>query len=395
MFFLRYLNYRNRNAPIPENVKDVYDAETYKKRNDYEMENTKFGVISGLTGLVLSCVFLILNVHSWLFEYIDIAESAWSVYLRTYFMFGMIAVINLIVDTAFGAYDTFKIEAKYGFNKATVGTFIGDIVKRTLIMVIVFGGLMTAFMAIYNAVDNWVFLIFIAILVVLVLIIMFFQPVFIKIFNKMTPMEDGTLKVKINELARKTGYPVKRIFVIDGSRRSTKMNAFCTGFGSNRTIALYDTLINKCSEEEVVAVLAHEIGHAKLHHIPKLMLSMVLQFLPFIALAYFIVGQVYVSEAFGFAGLNVGFGLFISMTLITPIMLLLSVPRSYFSRKYEYEADAYAAKHAGKLYGITALKKIYGDAYANLTPHPFVVQVMYSHPTVSQRVTAINKLHVK
>ena len=384
-FLLEFLNYKNRNAPLPENVKDVYDEETYTKKTAYEMDNLRLRIISGICGLGIMLAVLAFNLHYFFFDLLNIE----SLYLRVYFMFAMVSLISLPLGILFGAIKTFKIEAKYGFNKSTVGTFIGDIVKQQLIMGVVVLGLLSLFMLLHGALDNWVFLIFFFVLVAVMLFIVFFMHFFSKIFNKFTPIEEGSLKEKIDALAIKTNFPVKRVFSMDASRRSTKLNAYFTGFGRNRTIVLYDTLIEKFTEEEVISVLAHEIGHAKKRHT---LISMPMSFSVMALLllaAYFVVNQGAISTAFGFTELNIAFNLFVLMILASPVLTLLQIPRMAVSRAFEYTADAYETRYAGKKTAISALKKLYREDYGNLTPHPFVVLIRHSHPTLTQRIAGI------
>jgi STE24 endopeptidase len=392
-FLLKYLNYRNRNSPIPKNVQDVYDAETYKKRYAYEMENLKLGIVWGVCSLALMTVFLAANVFSGLNNFMMYHTE--NVYIQTFYMFGAVLLVKLAVDTAFEAYDTFKIEAKYGFNKTTVKTFVIDVIKNTIIGVILMGGLLALFMAIYNALGNWAFLIFAFVITALAIALLFFNIQFQKIFHKFTPLEDGTLKVKIETLARNAGYPIKRIYTLNASKRTTKLNAFFTGIGKNKTIALYDNLIEKMSEDEVVAVLGHEVGHERMRHLPRRAPYYLLRLGVLLIFAFFIVGQEAVSLAFGFNALNVGFGVFICMILYKPLSILLRIPTSMNSRKHEYEADAFGAKHTSKAHMISSLKKLAHENYTNLTPHPFVVLTTFSHPPITQRVEAIAKLKTK
>jgi len=384
-FFLEYLNYKNRNAVLPENVKDVFDKETYTKKQEYEMENLRLRIISGICGLIVMLAVLVFNLHTFFFDLLNIE----SMYLRVYFMFFMVALISLPLGIIFGAIKTFKVEAKYGFNKSTVGTFIGDIIKSQLIMGVLVLGLISLFMLLHGAMGDWVFLVFFFVLVAIMLFIVFFAHFFSKIFNKFTPIDEGSLKEKIDALAAKTDFPVKRVFSMDASRRSTKLNAYFTGFGRNRTIVLYDTLIETMDEDEVISVLAHEIGHAKKRHT---LVSMPLAF-GIVALlllgAFFVVNQVPISTAFGFYELNIAFNIFVLMIFASPVMMLIQIPRNIISRRFEYAADAYEASHTGKKTAISALKKLYREDYGNLTPHPLVVLLRHSHPTLTQRIVGI------
>jgi len=387
-FFLEYLNFKNRNAPLPDNVKDVYDDETYTKHKAYEMDNLKLRIISGLCGLVISLAVLSFNLHSRFFYHLNIE----SVYLRVYFMFAMVALISLPLGILFSAISTFKIEAKYGFNKSTVGTFIGDIIKEQLIMVVLGLGLLSLFMLLHNALGNMVFLVFFFVLVAFALFMAFFAHHFTKIFNKFTPIEEGSLKDKIDALSAKTGFPVKKVYSMDGSKRSTKANAYFIGFGRNRAIVLYDTLIEKFTEDEVISVLAHEIGHAKKRHV-LLNMPIRLSLMAVLLLAgYFVVNMEVMSTAFGFTQLNIAFNIFVLFIFVSPFTVLWMIPVNAISRACEYTADRYEVEFAGRDAAISALKKLYKESYGNLTPHPVVVLLKNSHPTLTQRIDAMDRV---
>ena len=386
-FLLEYLDYRNRNATIPDNVKDVYDEETYIKRNEYKTECTRLSLVEEIVTLPLFLLILTLNIHSFLFDYASRYTD--NVYIRTFFMLGVLVfLISVIIGNIFSWYDTFVIEEKYGFNKTTRKTFITDAIKSFIfVRCLIFGGGLALFMHLYFSFGNQVFLIFFFIAVAFIIIMFFFNHVFSKLFNKFLPLEDGPLKGKILSLADKTGYPVKRVLVMDGSKRSTKINAYFTGFGKSKTIVLFDTLIEKLNEDEVVAVLAHEIGHAKHKHTLKGIPFAILMVAALLFMARFFVAQESISLAFGFnEGLNVAFGLYISLLITSPLILIANLPLAARMRKFERDADAYAANYAGADNLISALKKLARENFGNLTPHPLVVRLTHSHPTISQRV---------
>ncbi|MCL2373241.1 MAG: M48 family metallopeptidase [Defluviitaleaceae bacterium] len=386
-FFLKYLNYRNRNAPLPASVKDIYDPETYTKRNAYEMEHMKLSIVSGLVSMVVIVAILAFNVHSSLFTFIG--QHTESMYLQVYFMFAVVGLINLPIDATFSAIGTFKIEAKYGFNKSSVGTFFGDTIKDTLVSGLLTLGLMSLFLLLHGLLGNWVFVAFILVLAVLTVLLIFLSPLIVRLFNKLTPLEDGSLKARVMSLSREADFPVKRVFVVDGSKRTTKANAFLTGFGKSRTVGLYDNLINDFTEEEIIFVLGHEIGHAKKRHLLRRLPLMALNFLPILALAFFVINAESISLAFGFPSLNIAFGLFICLILSSPILILLQWPSNALSRAHEFEADTFGTKFATPEAGVSSMKKLGRLNYANLTPHPFVVRVEYSHPPLCQRIAAM------
>jgi len=217
----------------------------------------------------------------------------------------------------------------------------------------------------------------------------------IRIFYKLTPLEEGSLKEKVKALSEKTGYKFKAIYVVDASKKSTKLNAFASGYGKTKTIGLYDTLIEKMSEDEVIAVLAHEIGHAKKRHI---LISAPLSFLTIAILmlaAYFVVTLPSVSMAFGFSDVNIAFAMYVLFILISPLMILMQIPSAALSRKHEYEADAIGKELAGSAAMVSSLKTLYRESYGNLTPHPFVVMMEYSHPPLTDRLRAIERRNKK
>ena len=388
-FFLKYLTYTRRNAPLPENVKDVFDEETYKKNQAYKMDGLKFSIISGLISTVVLLVVLIFNLHHLLYAFITSYTT--NIYLTGLFIFIIPMLVGSIISQLVGIYDTFVIEERYGFNKTTPATYIIDFLKMLLISLVLGGGLLSLFILLYDIMGDWVFLSFFFVLVAFQLFISFISPLLIRIIYKLTPLEDGELKEKITALAERTGYKLKGIYMVDASKRSSKMNAFASGFGKTKTIGLFDTLVEKMTEDEIVAVLAHEIGHAKKRHILKSTPLSLITFAIILVFAYFIVTMPEVSMAFGFENANPIFGLFILFILISPIMVLLDIPDNALSRKFEYEADAFEKEQVGKEVSISAIKKLYREDLGNLTPHPFVVMMEHSHPTLSQRIDAFEK----
>jgi STE24 endopeptidase len=388
-FFLKYLTYSKRNAELPENVRDVYDEEAYKKNRAYLMEKIKFSLISGAVGMVVTLAFLLLNYHHSLFAFIT--QHTTNAYLTSMFILAVPILIGTAVDAVVGIGNTFGIEARYGFNKTTPATYIIDILKNILLIGIIGGGLLSLFILLNDAMGDWVYLTFFFVLVGFIFFVSFISPLLIRIFYKLTPLEDGSLKDKIEAFADKTGYKLKGIYMVNASKRSTKMNAFASGFGKTKTIGLFDTLAEKMTEEEIVSILAHEIGHAKFKHIVK---SAPFRFVTLgimVAAAYFIISMPAVSQAFGFADANMAFGIFVLSIMLSPILLILDIPANALSRKYEYEADAYEVEQCGAETAVSAIKKLYREDLGNLTPHPFVVMMEASHPTLTQRVAAMEK----
>jgi len=386
---LKYLDYSKRDSPIPENVRDVFDEEGYKKRRAYSMENLRFSLVGEAFDLIVILAILLLNVHHALYEYIYSFTS--NIYLTSLFVLMVPILVMTVLDCFFAIYQTFVIEARYGFNKTTPKTFAIDCIKELLISIVVIAGIFSLFLFLYAQLGNWVFLAFFFVLILLQIVVTFISPLLIRIMNKLTPIEDGELKDKIEALASETGYKLKGIYMVDASKRSTKLNAFAAGFGKTKTIGLFDTLVEKMTADEIVAILAHEIGHAKKQHIIKSVPFSLLTFSILLGVAFFALTTPYLSHAFGFADINIAFSVFALIFLVSPLFVLLAIPSNAISRKNEYEADRYAKEWSGKEVFISALKKIYREDLGNLTPHPFVVMIGYSHPPLSQRVAALEK----
>ena len=386
-FFLKYLTYSRRNDVIPENVRDVYDEEAYNKNQAYKMETLKFSIIVSLVGTVISLCYLLFNFHHLLYEYITIQTG--NFYLTSAFIFFVPLLMEGIVHKIMDIYDTFVIEKRYGFNKTTPKTFITDIIKSLIIALIIGGGLFFLFLFLYDRIGNMMFVAFFFVLIAVQLFAAFISPLLIRIFYKLTPLEDGELKDRVISLAGETGFRIKGVYSVNASKRSTKLNAFASGFGKTKTIGLFDTLIEKMTPDEIIAVLAHEIGHAKKRHILKRIPFSLLMTVLILIAAYFIITLPAASQAFGFADVNIAFGIFIMFILISPFMILSGIPLNILSRKHEYEADAFAKECSGKEAMESALKKLYQENLGNLTPHPFVVLIEYSHPPLSQRLSAL------
>jgi len=389
--WISVLNYKWRKKPIPESVKDVYDEKEYQKFQDYSRANFK-------TGLLSSTIMFLLTVAMFVFE-----GFAWiDALLRQYFdseiilaisFFAIIGIAAFIISLPFSIYDTFVIEEKFGFNKTTPKTFIFDTIKSIGVSAIIGGGLLALIVLIYQATAELFWLLaWIIITGFSVFMAEFYSSIIVPLFNKQTPLEDGSLKTKISEFAQKAGFKLDNVFVIDGSKRSTRANAYFTGLGKKKRIVLYDTLINDFNEDEIVAVLAHEIGHFKKQHIRKsLLISFVNTGLMLFVFGLFL-GQDVFAQALGVETANFHIGAIGFAVLYSPLSEIIGIFMSAFSRKNEREADAFAAEH-GKGEGlISALKKLSAKNLSNLTPHPLMVKLSYSHPPVAERVENIEKM---
>ena len=389
--WLSILNYGHRNAPIPEVVKDIYNKEEYEKWHKYYIANFKFGLIAKS---INTFVFVLLLGIGY-FTFIDnVASNITSNYeLQVVIFLGLYYVITYVIGIFTSYYDSFVIEESFGFNKTTKSTFIKDKIKGLILTIIFGGGLVYGLAALYENVSSMFFLYaFIGLVLIILFINLFYVKLIVPIFNKLKPMEDSELKTKIEEFAKSAGYEINKISIMDASRRSSKLNAYFSGMGKLKQVVLYDTLVEKCSEEEVVAVLAHEIGHNKHKHIIFNLISMVFMIALYVGLLVLLLSFDIFSTAFGFADTNFGFTLILFTVFITPIMIPINILRSWISRKFEYQADRFAATKYKKEPMISALKVLSRENFSNLTPHPLYVKMFYSHPPTNMRIDAINKV---
>lgn len=387
--WLSFLNYNHRTQPIPENVTDIYDNDRYARWLNYTMENFRLGMIAKVISTILTVLFLTFGF----FPFLD--RLSLSVFtdpiLRTMLFVGSYMILNSLIDIPFSYIKNFKIEEKYGFNKTTKKTFVLDLLKSLIMMVVLGGGVLYVLLFLYLNSENFILYTWLFMVTIMITVNILYTKLFIKIFNKLTPLPDGELKDQIMEFAKKTGTSIKSISVMDASRRTKKLNAFFSGFGKFKSIVLYDNLIEKMSNDEIVAVLAHEIGHGKHKDtLRNLLMGLVQMGIMLYFLQLFLSWEV-LSVSFGFETVNIGFGLILFSVFLSPIDILLDVPLSAISRWAEYRADGYAKENGYKDAMITALKRLAQENFANLTPHPLMVKMTYSHPPISQRITALQK----
>jgi len=377
---------------LPEKFSDIYDKERYEKSQHYLKATTRFGTITSTIDLGALLGFWFLGGFGALDNYVR--GTGWSSIGCGLLFIGILAACKFIISLPFSIYSTFVIEKKFGFNKTTPKLFVLDLLKSMILSMALGIPLLSAIFWFLESTGPWAWVICWGVTTVFILAVQYIVPTWIMpLFNKFTPLEDGELKNKLFAYAKTIDFPLTQIFVMDGSKRSTKSNAFFTGFGKNKRIVLFDTLINAQTPDELLAVLAHEMGHYKKKHIQRRLILGILQMgVVFYLLSLFITQQslftaFYVDTPSIYAGL-----IFFSI-LFSPVDLVISIVMQFFSRKDEYEADRFAAlttKKAGAL--TTALKKLSADNLANLTPHPFYVFLHYSHPPLVQRVAAMEKI---
>lgn len=383
------LNMKHLSTTLPEEFAGWYDAERYKKSQDYLKENTRFRLMVDSITTPITVAFILVGG----FNLVDQAARSFGLSpIPTGLIFaGMLMLASQLLSIPPAIYSTFVIEEKYGFNRTTPKTFILDMLKSWLLTIVIGGAIFSCILWFFDRTGSlaWVYC-WLAVVTFQLLITYCAPVVILPLFNKFTPLEEGELKDAILRYAREQNFALKGVFVMDASRRSAKSNAFFIGFGRYRRIVLYDTLVKKHTVDELVSILAHEMGHYKKRHILKsLLLSILTTGLMFFILSLFINNRG-LFNAFQMEHLSIYASLFFFAFLYTPISLTLSIAGKALSRKYEFESDAYAALTYKKPNAmIAALKKLTVDNLSNLTPHPLKVFLGYSHPPVLERIRAL------
>jgi len=385
-----FLNLRNLTSELPDEFREMYDAEKYTKAQEYLKTNIRFGWISSIFDVIILLIF-------WFgkgFLYLDLwvkslgmgALSSGLIYI------GILLLLKAIISLPFSIYDTFVIEERFGFNKTTAVTFISDILKGLFLAILIGGPLLAAILYFFERAGAGAWLYCWGLSTLFILILQFAAPVWIMpLFNKFEPVEEGNLKEAIVKYARSIGFSLKNIYIMNGSKRSGKANAFFTGFGKSKRIVLFDTLIEKQTVSELIAVLAHEMGHyLKMHILQGVILGVMKTGLMFFLLSLFIsyhglFDAFYMQDKSIYAGL-VFFGM-----LYAPLDFFTGILTQILSRKNEYEADRFAVETTGDSISLkSALKKLSVENLSNLVPHPFYVFLNYSHPPLLNRIRALS-----
>ncbi len=387
-YYLSFLNSKNFNNKIPDEVSDVYDNEKYLKSLHYKKTQYNFSKLSRICGLVTILTFFFLDG----FLFLDNLSNNFfdSQILVSLCFLGIIYLGNELLNLPLSFYYTFVIEERFGFNQTTLKLFLLDKIKSWL-LTLLFGGIILSFLLYqFDSLGNnfwitaWIFLTLVSIL-----LNAFYSQLIVPIFNKQTKLDNGELRSKIESYSNKVGFDLSNIFVIDGSRRSTKANAYFSGFGKQKRVTLYDTLIKKLNTNQIIAVIAHEIGHYKKNHIVyNIFFSMLQSGLMLYLLSILLEMSVF-AQALGLNTSSFHIGIICFSILFSPISELISLIFNYFSRKFEYEADEYAKKTFDSKYLVEALKILSKDSLSNLTPHPTYVWWYYSHPTLYQRISRL------
>lgn len=382
---LEHLNAKRFTSNVPSELSDVFDDAEYQKSQKYKLTNHRFGLFSDGFSLVSTLCFLFFGGFEWI-DSITRSITDKTIPMALIF-FGFMLLGSSILGTPFSYYQTFVIEEKYGFNKTTKKLFFLDKIKGWLLSIVFGGGILSLFILFYQwtGADFWIYT-WILVGTIVLFINLFYSRLIVPLFNKQTPLTDGSLKSAIENYAKEVGFELKNIFVIDGSKRSTKANAYFSGFGREKRITLFDTLINDLSEEEIVAVLAHEVGHYKRKHIIfNLLVSLGLTGFTLFILSLFI-NSPEISLAIGVSTPSFHAGLVGFVLLYSPISEVTGLAINYLSRRFEFQADDYAKKTFAATPLVASLKKLSKNNLSNLTPHPAYVFVHYSHPPLVERI---------
>ena len=384
---LSFIQWRSAGNAIPANVADVYDGETYRKWRAYHAEKCRLEVMQSTASFAVDILLIGFNAFA----------AFAGLFPKTAFMqlFGVLLLSSLssLLLLPFFYYDTMVIEEKYGFNRSSHKTFWLDQLKSFLIGLALIVVIASLLMWIHQALGNWLVPVFAALMTLLVLGIAFLYPVLSRVFNKFTPLEDGELKEKLTGLLEKHGYRVRAIQIMDASRRSTKSNAYFSGFGKMKTIVLYDTLVQAMTPDEICAVFAHEMGHGLHKDTLKNQILSFAQMLILAVLAALTLQSAEIFIPFGFETVNYGFAIMlitgVEFALIVPLFGLLV---NTISRRAEYRADAQAVQEGYGEALVSALKKLARENFSDLSPNPLLVKLEYSHPPLSQRIAAIEAM---
>lgn len=388
--FLDALQYKSRNRGIPDELRDVYDTERYLTWKRYTAEKIRLGLISNCVSYALIMSLLLADV------FVLCTRGIENPYVATIAVLGIYVGASTIVSIPFSYCGSIVIEGKYGFNKSTIKTFVADLTKSFIIETVLFLGLACLFQALHQAMGDFILLLFSIILFAFVLLISFLYPLFSKIFNKFTPLEEGELRTALTQMLERHQYKVSDIKVMDASRRTTKSNAYFTGFGNSKTIVLYDNMLKMMSNEEILAIFAHEMGHGLHRDTLKNAVVSFFQVVLIVLLAWLLVRFPSIYADFGYSDVNYGLAAILLFSAVMPVVSLLTgFVGSYLSRKAEYRADEQTVIEG---YGdslVSGLKTLFREDLGDLNPHPLIVLLYYSHPTLLQRVRHIEEFKAK
>lgn len=387
---LDYLNHQQLKKPLPEEISYLYSKEKFEQAKEYHNDHYKLDLISSALSFAIILAMLLTGgfgkLHNW------IATYNHNEIVQTLIFFGILFIASDTISLPFTVYGIFKIEEKYGFNKMSPSLFITDKIKGYILTFFIGGGILLAFTWFYNTAGNsfWWYT-WILITVITIFFAMFYTSLIVPIFNKLKPLEEGDLRTQIMDFTQKVKFPLSNIFLIDGSKRSTKANAYFSGFGKKKTIVLFDTLMKDHTTEELVGILAHEIGHYKKKHvIMGIVMSIVQTGIMLFILSLTIISSS-LTQAMGSEGVVFHLGLMAFGILYSPLSMFTGLLGSYISRKNEYEADDFAKENYGAQPLADSLKKLSVNHLSNLNPHPLYVFFHYSHPPLVLRLKNLLK----
>lgn len=385
---LSFLNMRHSTQPIPAILSGIYDEEKYARQQSYFCTNVRLGMVSSVFSFLLMFGLFVFKGFAWLDALARMCTSNELLVSLLFFLF--FCILSAVVSLPFQIYDTFVVEERFGFNKVTPKLFILDRLKGWMLSILISGSLLTAVISIYQLMPDYFWLLAWAVVSAFSLFMsLFYSELIVPLFNKQTPLPEGELRTAIEAFANKTGFALKNIYVIDNSKRSTKANAYFTGWGKKKRIVLYDTLIEMMSTDEIVAVLAHEIGHNKYKHtIKHMVVSLLTNLLMFYLLGLVLKYDVF-AQAAGCETASFHVNMLVFGVLYTPLSLLLGLAGNVLSRSNEFQADAFVKENGMADALVSALKKLSAQSLSNLTPHPAYVFFNYSHPTLYERVKAL------
>ena len=385
---LEYINDKNWKNYVPDELKEFYPSEKYQKARDYKLETGRISFLSSSISFTLTMVLIIFGIYGTVSDIVT--RSTESIFLQSVLFFSIFFLINYIINLPIKFYSIFVVEEKFGFNKTTKKLFLIDQIKSLVLSALIGGGLLFSAIQLFIVFKEnfWIYL-WLGLSIFLIFINTFYATLIVPIFNKLQPLSDGELRNKINEYSKTIGYSLKNIFIIDGSKRSTKANAFFSGLGPKKTIALYDTLIENHTEEELLAVLAHEVGHYKKNHVFKGLILSIAQIGLMCFLFQLCLNEGLISFALGAEIPTFHLGLIGFSLLYSPIGLITGLMMNIFSRKNEYEADKFAKDTYDGNHLSLALKKLSANSLSNLYPHPFYAFIHYSHPPLLKRLSAL------
>ena len=385
---LTLLNIKASRQPVPELLADLYDPAQYRRQQDYAMTNRKFSLFSGLVSLLVTLGIFAFGG----FAAFDAAARSVSSspVVQALVFWGIFYLISWVISIPFDLYRTFVIEQRFGFNRTTPKLFVTDALKGLLMNVLILGAVLAVCVWIYTLSPRWFWLFAWGTVTLFSLFMQYFySQLIVPLCNKQTPLPEGELRTAIEAFAARVGFGLDNIYVIDSSKRSSKSNAYFTGFGRRKRVVLYDTLMEQLSTEEIVGVLAHEIGHYKHRHIILSSLEGFATNLLMFWLFSLFIGSDALAAAAGCDQASFHVNLAVFSLIYTPLSIVLDIVTNIISRRHERQADAFARAHGCGPAEASALKKMSAKSLANLTPHPLVVFTEYSHPTLNERVGAL------